>query len=49
MYGGMYGLYPLRIENGIEFQYFSRYRFEVGNSSIVTTLLYRAVNIGNIS
>ncbi len=28
------------IENGIEYRYFSRYRIEVRNSSIVTTLLY---------
>ncbi len=27
------------IENGIEYRYFSRYRIEVRNSSIVTTLL----------
>ncbi len=27
------------IENGIEYQYFSRYRIEVRNSSIVTTLV----------
>ncbi len=26
------------IENGIEYRYFSRYRIEVRNSSIVTTL-----------
>ncbi len=28
------------IENGIEYRYFSRYRIEVRNSSIVTTLLH---------
>ncbi len=28
------------IENGIEYRYFSRYRIEVRNSSIVTTLIY---------
>ncbi len=28
------------IENGIEYRYFSRYRIEVRNSSIVTTLVY---------
>ncbi len=27
------------IENGIEYRYFSRYRIEVRNSSIVTTLV----------
>ncbi len=27
------------IENGIEYRYFSRYRIEVRNSSIVTTLI----------
>ncbi len=27
------------IENGIEYRYFSRYRIEVRNSSIVTTLM----------
>ncbi len=31
------------IENGIENRYFSRYRIEVRNSSIVTTLPYRTV------
>ncbi len=30
------------IENGIEFWYFSRYRIEVRNSSIVTTLAHSA-------
>ncbi len=29
------------IENGIEYRYFSRYRIEVRNSSIVTTLVAR--------
>ncbi len=28
------------IENGIEYRYFSRYRIEVRNSSIVTTLVH---------
>ncbi len=28
------------IENGIEYRYFSRYRIEVRNSSIVTTLFH---------
>ncbi len=28
------------IENGIEYRYFSRYRIEVRNFSIVTTLLH---------
>ncbi len=28
------------IENGIEYRYFSRYRIEVRNSSIVTTLAH---------
>ncbi len=28
------------IENGIEYRYFSRYRIEVRNSSIVTTLIH---------
>jgi len=41
--GGMYDHFPRGIKIGIKYQYFSRYRFEVGNSSIVTTLLYRAV------
>ncbi len=31
------------IENGIEYRYFSRYRIEVRNSSIVTTLCHFAV------
>ncbi len=33
------------IENGIEYRYFSRYRIEVRNSSIVTTLLYIRGNL----
>ncbi len=39
------------IENGIEYRYFSRYRIEVRNSSIVTTLLctYVIINIINIT
>lgn len=37
MYGSIYG-------SGIEYRYFSRYRMEVGNSSIVATLLYLPLN-----
>ncbi len=33
------------IENGIEYRYFSRYRIEVRNSSIVTTLVCKDMNI----
>ncbi len=33
------------IENGIEYRYFSRYRIEVRNSSIVTTLVARVLII----
>ncbi len=33
------------IENGIEYRYFSRYRIEVRNSSIVTTLICIAKNL----
>ncbi len=31
------------IENGIEYRYFSRYRIEVRNSSIVTTLIHTTI------
>jgi len=34
----MLSIFPRGIENGIEYRYFSRYRIEVRNSSIVTTL-----------
>ncbi len=33
------------IENGIEYRYFSRYRIEVRNSSIVTTLVHTVVSL----
>ncbi len=33
------------IENGIEYRYFSRYRIEVRNSSIVTTLVCVCVRV----
>ncbi len=35
------------IENGIEYRYFSRYRIEVRNSSIVTTLPWTATPFSN--
>jgi len=37
----LYGSFPCGIENSIKYRYFSRYRIEVEDSSIVTTLLGR--------
>ncbi len=36
------------IENGIEYRYFSRYRIEVRNSSIVTTLVPQIVQMYHV-
>lgn len=32
-------IFPYGFKNAIEYQYFSRYRIEMGNSSILTTLV----------